>query len=1698
MTNSNRDEIEQIIETLRKRLLDLTSRNRLINFKHNKSCLRIIDELPDQLTEKLLADQEMYFTPIPNPSDKDLNENNPSENELEGTPKMPTAEEWAIHLGLSTDYEMPTPSIAEPEEKHTDTKIQTLLYPYELENRLKNILQKGELAIREMGTNILYLAFGFLEWFDNDNENSCIAPLFLVPANLQKGKLEARTKTYQYTLKYSGEDIIPNLSLKEKLLSDFGMALPDLDENTTPEEYFEEVQVIIRENKNKYPKWRLRRYITLALLDFRKLLMYLDLDPSRWPQKASIIEHSVVTQLISSHNVEQDQLDNQNDHIGFSGEYRIDEVDNIHANYPLIYDADSSQHSALIDAVDGKNLVIEGPPGTGKSQTITNLIAAAMARGKRVLFVAEKLAALEVVYRRLETAGLGEFCLELHSHKSQKRKVMDDISDRLKKPKGYHKRKDIDVNIQLYEERKKALNEYVEKINSPWKKTQKTIHEILTAATRYRNVIKIHPVDLHPKGYNGVNFDPMTQQRVKDQVQIFRDAYQEVIKQLDQNLELQSHPWYGVCNAKLKIFDLDRVKTMLEAWQNSLKNLNIEKIRLAENINCAQENIPDSLANISLLLTDLENLPKLNGDELLDKLPVLRGQVIKQTKEYIELFEDIQTRYITLDSKVEQGALQDLQAADDLQTGTNKLHQLVNHTVELSVLSEAIQKLIDMQNQLDQWRRPLEKIHTAVDEHTANHLLATEAGLSELITFINLVADLSPLHWKMRDNIFDNDELDELLPTLSGELEKLRSLHEELEKVFKLHTLPSRDELLQLRETLAAGGSLAWFKGSWRTARKKVLHHAIHRKIKILVLQSLLGKAADFIEQRSQIDNNRQYQEALGSHLRGLDTDLAALQSLRDWYKKIRSEYGIGFGTRVCIGDAIISFPTELAKNVRSLAEQKEPKKLCSLLENLAKLKDIFTPATQLHENNALLVGPEGTLASLIASLKDALRACKPLATNNTISVAELISRSELLNTLKNKVGEWTKADIDNKLFQGQLGLILGLNIDNTSSLSIIHQTLAVATFIDQKLTHEKIKQYIYDRPERSTFNTLETLSKQLRIAVDTQVHKYNAFAKELQLDANGWMRNSGDKIETLISRNNQALGNDDTLQNWIDYVRERDRITQMGFTRLAESIECGDIDIHRVEDACYAAIFDCLAHEILQEEPQLERFSGTRQKSFQDQFKEYDNKLKELQSKKIAWKIDQTKIPQGNRGIRVAEYTEKVLLEHEINKKTRHIPIRQLLDRASGALIALKPCFMMGPMSVAQYLKPGKIEFDLVVMDEASQIKPEDALGAVARGTQLVVVGDPKQLPPTNFFNRLTDDDDEDPAAIQEAEGILDSALSTFSTRRRLRWHYRSQHETLIAFSNQSFYDSDLVLFPSSYSVSDGYGIEYIPVPHGCFIDRRNLAEAEIISQAVREHFKNLPNESIGVVAMNAEQRFQIETAIETLTKEDIQFRNLFEKNSDTDEPLFVKNLENVQGDERDAIIISMTYGPKDPNGKIYQRFGPINSQHGWRRLNVLFTRAKKRMRIFSSMSSNDIITSPTLGRGVQALRDFLSYCETGILHRSARETGRPPDSDFEIAVMNELSAAGFQCKPQVGVDGFFIDVAVVDPSNPGRFLMGIECDGATYHSAKSTRDRDRLRQDQLERLGWTIRRIWSTDWYRNSRAQINPILHELREMTL
>ncbi|WOX21231.1 DUF3320 domain-containing protein [Streptomyces solicathayae] len=441
--------------------------------------------------------------------------------------------------------------------------------------------------------------------------------------------------------------------------------------------------------------------------------------------------------------------------------------------------------------------------------------------------------------------------------------------------------------------------------------------------------------------------------------------------------------------------------------------------------------------------------------------------------------------------------------------------------------------------------------------------------------------------------------------------------------------------------------------------------------------------------------------------------------------------------------------------------------------------------------------------------------------------------------------------------------------------------------------------------------------------------------------------------------------------------------------------------------------------------------------------------------------------------------------LRRQAQLKRRHKPVRQLLGETRDVVRLIKPCFMMSPLTVSQFL-PSDFRFDVVIFDEASQVLPQDAVNSIYRGSALIVAGDQKQLPPTSFFSAGGDGDDDDEWDEEGAdnfESVLDACKATGVLRGLpLRWHYRSRHENLIAFSNHEFYDDTMVTFPGAFEQSPDLGVEFYKAD-GVY-DRggrsNNPGEAAVVAQRVIHHFATRPGLSLGVVALSKAQAEAIEEAVQKARTARPDLDRFFTE--DRLDGFFVKNLETVQGDERDVIILSVGYGP-DQRGKLLSTFGPINRDGGWRRLNVAVTRARRRMEVVASFHGSEL--SDSGNKSVQHLKRYLQYAEHGphILQTAAADPDAVPESPFEEEVLDVLRGWGYSVQPQVGVAGFRIDMAVRHPAAPGSYALGIECDGVMYHSSRAARDRDRLRESVLRDLGWKLHRIWGTDWYRNRR---------------
>ena len=580
--------------------------------------------------------------------------------------------------------------------------------------------------------------------------------------------------------------------------------------------------------------------------------------------------------------------------------------------------------------------------------------------------------------------------------------------------------------------------------------------------------------------------------------------------------------------------------------------------------------------------------------------------------------------------------------------------------------------------------------------------------------------------------------------------------------------------------------------------------------------------------------------------------------------------------------------------------------------------------------------------------------------------------------------------------------------------------------------------------------------------------------------------------FEALSTRLQDWLSDMEGLSKWIVLRTRLEAAREAGLDTLVDRLVDGRIGPELAVDQYRYAYLETLMREIVRAYPDLAAFDGGSHGKIVERFKALDRERIGLAREEVA-QAHHAGIPRGGMG----GAGEIGVIRHEINKKRRHMPLRRLMDRAGNAVQAVKPVFMMSPMSVAQFLPPGNITFDLLLIDEASQVLPIDALGAIARAHQIVVVGDERQLPPTRFFARgvdTIDDFDNETQTVGDLESILGLCSSRGLPECQLRWHYRSRHHSLIAVSNHEFYDDRLFIVPSPYRSESDLGVSFQHVRDGVFDRGRsgtNRPEARVVARAVVEHARRFPDMSLGVGAFSIRQRQAILDELEHLWRQATDVKDYFARGGA--EPFFVKNLENIQGDERDVIFISVGYG-RDSDGFFSMNFGPLSAEGGERRLNVLISRARKRCRVFSSITADDIDLARARGRGPAAFKTFLRFAETGSLW-VGRPTGRDFESPFEEAVGSAVRRQGFEIEPQIGIAGFFIDIGVVDPDNPGCYVLGIECDGAAYHSARSARDRDRLRQEVLEGQGWTIHRIWGPDWFQRPEEETRKILAAIED---
>ena len=584
------------------------------------------------------------------------------------------------------------------------------------------------------------------------------------------------------------------------------------------------------------------------------------------------------------------------------------------------------------------------------------------------------------------------------------------------------------------------------------------------------------------------------------------------------------------------------------------------------------------------------------------------------------------------------------------------------------------------------------------------------------------------------------------------------------------------------------------------------------------------------------------------------------------------------------------------------------------------------------------------------------------------------------------------------------------------------------------------------------------------------------------------------DNLDALRNSVQSVIDHISDLRAGLRYLLLAKDAKERGLAKLAAALENTTQDPAGFAEFCGDIFASAMLAQILTASPVLSQFDGATHNDRIRKFSELDDKYTAL-ARRIVFAKLAASLPRRRSGP-CPEGTELGLLKRECEKRARQKPVRQLLEQIPTLAPILKPCFLMSPLSVAQYLPPDTAPFDLIVFDEASQIPVWDAIGVIARGRQLIVVGDPKQMPPTNFFQKQDAEDPDD--AMEDAadlESILDECIAAGVYPTYLNWHYRSRHESLIAFSNHYYYEDHLFTFPAA-TVSDCLGVRFEFVPGGVYdrkSTRTNRKEAEVIVKYVFDRLEHSRKKrSIGVVTFSQAQKDLIEDLLE---EERAKHPNLEPYFSDKNpEPLFVKNLENVQGDERDVILFSIGYAP-DASGRFAMNFGPLNRQGGERRLNVAITRAKEQVVVFSSIHANQIDLARTGAVGAAHLKFFLDYAEKGvrIQHRNNAESNQ---NGLAVQIAGFLAENGYESEHNFGSSEYRIDLAVRNPDRPEQYLLAIECDGSSYAAQRTTRDREHLRPSVLQSLGWHTFRAWSVDWAFARRHAEHDLLQVLDEL--
>lgn len=1339
-----------------RRLLDLSLRNALLNFRGTKSTIPLLLHSLAKVEDAFALGEEFDVLPVP--------------------------DDWndiSAKGGLSTGTDL-------IEDEFQRKRVRTLLIEKELSDRSTALYRAAKLSIEENGANTLFLALGFLKWYESDGSvKPRFAPLILVPVELVR-----KPSRLGFKVRRRDEDAQFNITLLEMLKQDFRLSVEGLDPLPKDEAGVDMARILtlFRHAIMNRPRWDIDEQGSLGLFSFGQFVMWNDIRT----RAANLAKNLVVASLLSG-KMEWEPKGVIHDPALLDSLYHPGDL-----MVPI--SADSSQLMAIANAAAGESFVLYGPPGTGKSQTITNIIANTLANGKKVLFVAEKMAALTVVESRLEQLGLGPYCLEIHSNKSNKRAVLEQFRVTLETA-GMASPEDWKEKAERLAQSREALNRYSLALHGP---------------TAYGTT-----------------------------------AY-EAVMQFERNRHAPDV--IRMTEALLERVDKERIRQ----WTEGLHDL--------------------------VLAGDACGGPHghaLQGVERTEYTVGLKSQAAEACDTYIRVLHDVSL-------SVER--VMDAFGRSDL----------LPHRQQLTTLQQLCLLL-----------------QSAPD--VAGSFVEVKEGRESLGTLDSIL-----YHGQLRDELRAR-ALTRFAPEAGA--------------------FDAGSALRQWQEV-----NRKWLLPRWLGQQR------FRKLVKPLLLPGVeLG--AEAIE--------------------------SELTSIEQWQAEQR-----------ILDDAASAMAPLLGETVWNHGNA-----------DWSDISSSIAWRNRLHEVLRELWKDSGSIDECLSCLAADLRQGREAFLKKWVPVASFF--------LENWV------------------------------------TLESAC---QRLT--------------------ETLSAQWE-------------SQGVEFPSTSW-------LESRLVRAQTWRHGLEGLREWCTWRKVRERVNGLGLTQVVEAVEQGHLQGEQVIPAFTRALYGRLLQTIVNQSEVLRSFSSRLHEDAIDRFAALGDELELITRQEIVARLS-ARVPKITQG--VSNDSELGILLRAIRSGGRGVTLRKLFGLIPNLLFRLSPCMLMSPISVAQYLDSGMPKFDLVVFDEASQMPTCEAVGAIARGEQVIVVGDPKQLPPTSFFTSA-DKNSEDEDLSEDLESVLEDCLALGIPEGHLLWHYRSRHEGLIAFSNSQYYENRLLTFPSADERTPSVRRQHVAGFYDRGKSKQNQAEVEAIVAEVVRRLKDpeLRKLSLGIVTFSLPQKNLVEDLLDRTMLADPELESAA---SQATEPIMVKNLENVQGDERDVILFSVGYGPNQ-QGKVSMHFGPLNREGGWRRLNVAVSRARYEMVVFSSLRPEDINVSRVHPRGVMGLRAFLEYAEKGAksLAMSGSAKARDDGAGIEQEIARQLVEAGYAVDANVGTSAYAMDIAVVHPDRPGHYILGITCDGRSYRSANTARDRDVLRRRVLGHLGWTLHRVWSLDWWEDPQCELQKIIARIEQL--